>query len=32
MDVFQGLIAGFGIALTGSNILFCFLGALLARQ
>lgn len=29
MDVFQGLIAGFGIALTGSNILFCFLGALL---
>jgi putative tricarboxylic transport membrane protein len=29
MDVFQGLINGFGIALTGSNILFCFLGALI---
>lgn len=29
MDVIQGLVNGFGIALTGNNILFCFLGALL---
>lgn len=29
MDIFQGLINGFGIALTGNNLLFCFLGALL---
>ena len=27
MDIFTGLINGFSIALTGTNILFCFLGA-----
>jgi putative tricarboxylic transport membrane protein len=27
MDIFTGLINGFGIALTGTNVLFCFLGA-----
>lgn len=29
MDMFQGLMSGFSIALTGNNLLFCFLGALL---
>ncbi|MDR7868375.1 MAG: tripartite tricarboxylate transporter permease [Sporomusaceae bacterium] len=29
MDIFQGLLGGFSIALSGTNMLFCFLGALL---
>ena len=29
MDIFTGLINGFSIALSGTNILFCFLGALI---
>ncbi len=29
MDIFTGLINGFSIALMGTNILFCFLGALI---
>jgi len=29
MDIFAGLINGFSIALTGTNILFCFLGAVI---
>ncbi|MDU4961966.1 MAG: tripartite tricarboxylate transporter permease [Sporomusaceae bacterium] len=29
MDVFQGLLSGFSIALQGNNLLFCFLGSLL---
>ena len=29
MDVFQGLLNGFSIASTGSNLLYCFLGSLL---
>ena len=29
MDIFSGLLNGFSIALSGTNILFCFLGALI---
>lgn len=29
MDIFQGLLSGFSIALQGNNILFCLLGAIL---
>lgn len=29
MDIFSGLLNGFSIALTGTNILFCFIGAFL---
>ena len=29
MDIFTGLINGFDIALTGTNILFCFIGAVI---
>ena len=29
MDIFAGLINGFSIALTGTNILFCFIGAVI---
>src|SRR5512135_1706074 len=29
MDIFSGLIEGFSIALTGVNILFCFIGAVI---
>ena len=29
MDIFAGLFNGFAIALSGTNILFCFLGALI---
>lgn len=29
MDVFQGLLSGFTIALSGTNLLYCFLGSLL---
>jgi putative tricarboxylic transport membrane protein len=29
MDIFTGLLNGFVIALSGTNILFCFLGALI---
>lgn len=29
MDVFQGLLSGFGVALQGNNLLFCLLGSIL---
>src|SRR5512139_1153840 len=29
MDIFSGLLNGFSVALSGTNILFCFLGALI---
>ena len=29
MDIFTGLINGFAIALTGTNILFCFIGTVI---
>jgi putative tricarboxylic transport membrane protein len=29
MDVFQGLLSGFSVALTGTNMLYCFLGSIL---
>src|SRR4030043_1001877 len=29
MDVFSGLVQGFGVALTASNLFFCFLGVLI---
>ena len=29
MDIFSGLLNGFSIALSGTNVLFCFIGALL---
>ena len=29
MDIFQGLFNGFAVALTGTNLLYCFIGSLL---